>query len=219
MKQYETSGFYAGEKAKQAIQEAAIEGVKHWMRVTDILFDPKNSQTVWAGVEIDGAWVSHDGGDHWERIVDGLSNQDIHGFCLLESGHMFMACPVGYYVSENKGKSFALKKMRSGWQHTRSVCERQDRTGVMFITNGDFPPGRNGQLFRSRNFGKDWEDVGLPGPVESAVFWMAVHPSNPDLMFAAATLGQIYRSMDGGEVWMPLARRLPEIRDMAWLPD
>jgi hypothetical protein len=48
---------------------------------------------------------------------------------------------------------------------------------------------------------------------------MAVHPSNPDLMFAAATLGQIYRSMDGGEIWMPLQRRLPEIRDIAWLPN
>ncbi|MEE8444441.1 MAG: hypothetical protein V3S44_03775 [Alphaproteobacteria bacterium] len=39
------------------------------------------------------------------------------------------------------------------------------------------------------------------------------------LLYTAATLGQIYRSIDGGESWTGLARRLGEIRALAWLPD
>ena len=40
-----------------------------------------------------------------------------------------------------------------------------------------------------------------------------------DLIFSAATLGQVYRSTDGGETWTALKRRLGEIRALAWLPD
>jgi photosystem II stability/assembly factor-like uncharacterized protein len=39
------------------------------------------------------------------------------------------------------------------------------------------------------------------------------------LIFAAATLGQIYRSTDGGENWIALQRRLGEIRALLWVPD
>jgi photosystem II stability/assembly factor-like uncharacterized protein len=48
---------------------------------------------------------------------------------------------------------------------------------------------------------------------------MAVHPADANLIFVATNLGQIYRSKDGGENWTPFERRLPEIRDIAWLPD
>ena len=46
-----------------------------------------------------------------------------------------------------------------------------------------------------------------------------INPADSKLMYAAATLGQIYRSTDGGESWTALKRRLGEIRALAWLPD
>ena len=70
-----------------------------------------------------------------------------------------------------------------------------------------------------RNYGLDWEDVGLPGEVESSAYFLAANPADPNLIYCAATLGQIYRSVDGGESWTALKRRLSEIRAIAWLPD
>ena len=81
------------------------------------------------------------------------------------------------------------------------------------------PPGTAGRLFRSRNHGTDWHDAGLPGELESSAYFLAVNPADPKLIYAAATLGQIYRSIDGGESWTALKRRLGEIRALAWLPD
>jgi photosystem II stability/assembly factor-like uncharacterized protein len=112
-----------------------------------------------------------------------------------------------------------MRPIESQWQYTRSIVERPDKTGVMFMTNGNGPPGTAGRLFRSRNYGADWEDAGLPGEVESSAYFLATNPADPKLIYAAATLGQIYRSTDGGESWTALKRRLGEIRALAWLPD
>ena len=48
--------------------------------MTQIVFDFADSSFVWAGVEIDGAWRSIDGGARWEKSDQGLKTQDIHGF-------------------------------------------------------------------------------------------------------------------------------------------
>jgi photosystem II stability/assembly factor-like uncharacterized protein len=225
LKPYTTSGFYAGEKSGKTVEATPASNVKpssvkHWTRVTQILFDPQDSRLIWAGVEIDGAWRSRDGGDSWERISDGLETQDVHGFAYVAKGpgRLFMTSPAGIYVSENKGSSWRLDRLPSPWQYTRSIVARPDRSRVMFVTNGNGPPGSGGKLFRSREDGLDWEEVSLPGEVESSAYFLAVHPSDPMLIYLAATLGQIYRSTDGGESWTALKRRLGEIRAIAWLP-
>ena len=176
---------------------------------------------VWAGVEIDGAWRSLDGGLSWERHSDGMESQDIHGFAVVNNGArtLLATTNAGMHVSNDDGAHWKMRPIESDWQYTRSIVARPDTSGVMFMTNGNGPPGTAGRLFRSRNHGADWDDVGLPGEVESSVYFLAVNPADPDLAFAAATLGQLWRSDDGGESWTGLKRRLSEIRAVAWLPD
>jgi photosystem II stability/assembly factor-like uncharacterized protein len=220
MKPYALTGYYQGDKPFPE-DHAAAYGRKHWTRVTQIVFDPADSSRVWAGVEIDGAWRSNDGGEHWERSGDGLKTQDIHGFAVVHNGNrvLLATTDAGLHESRNDGASWAIRPIDSEWQYTRSIAERPDKTGVMFMTNGNGPPGTAGRLFRSRNYGVDWEDARLPGGVESSAYFLAVNPADAKLIYAAATLGQIYRSTDGGESWTGLRRRLGEIRALAWLPD
>ena len=90
---------------------------------------------------------------------------------------------------------------------------------MVFLTNGDGPPGSVGRLLRSRDFGASWENAGLPGEVQSTIYTLAVNEAEPNLIFAASSLGQIYRSQDGGENWQAVKRRLGEIRAIAWLPN
>lgn len=62
------------------------------------------------------------------------------------------------------------------------------------------------------------QQVALPGSIDSSMWSIAVNPADPNLMFASSSLGQIYRSFDGGESWTELKRRLGEIRHVMWLP-
>jgi photosystem II stability/assembly factor-like uncharacterized protein len=150
-----------------------------------------------------------------------MKTEDIHGFAVVHNGGRVLLATTnaGLHVSRDDGANWMMRPIDSEWQYTRSVLERPDGSGVMFMTNGDGPPGTAGRLFRSRNHGADWEDAGLPGEVESSAYFLAANRADPKLIYAAATLGQIYRSTDGGESWSALKRRLGEIRALAWLPD
>src|SRR5262249_14306787 len=54
-----------------------------WTRVTCIIADPDDAETVWAGVEIDGVRRSRDGGRTWEALGEGLSSRDIHALAIV----------------------------------------------------------------------------------------------------------------------------------------
>ncbi|MFM9966780.1 MAG: WD40/YVTN/BNR-like repeat-containing protein [Burkholderiales bacterium] len=195
--------------------------VKHWTRVTDILPDPDNPQQIWAGVEIDGVWRSVDGGEHWTRSSKGLITDDIHGLTLVRNGlrKLFAATNKGLHVSVNEGANWQFQRIDSPWQYSRDIVERADGSGVMFLTNGDGPPGTDGRLHRSRDFGATWERVALPAEIQSSVYFLATNPADANLIFVATNLGQLFRSTDGGETFIALKRRLGEIRCLLWLPD
>src|SRR5207244_1657806 len=52
-------------------------------RVTSLCVHPADSQTMWAGVEIDGVYRSRDAGQTWQAIGKGLSSQDIHALAFV----------------------------------------------------------------------------------------------------------------------------------------
>ncbi len=194
---------------------------RHWTRVTQIVFDPHDSNAVFAGVEIDGAWRSLDGGKTWKRISNGFKTEDIHGLAIVRNGSrlVFATSNRGLYATRNDGDSWEQIMLDSPWQYTRSIVQSSDESPVMFVTNGEGSPGVAGRVYRSEDYGKTWKDVKLPGEVESSVYFLAVHPTDPNLVFAAATLGQLYRSTDGGKNWTVIKRRINEIRALAWLPN
>jgi photosystem II stability/assembly factor-like uncharacterized protein len=190
-------------------------------RFTQIVFDPADPQLVWAGVELDSVWRSTDGGVSWHKTRKGMETEDIHGMAVGSDGNrrrVFAATDLGFYTSDDDGESWELRPIDSPSRYVRAVVPRADRRGVVFLTNGDGPPGSWGRLLRSRDSGNHWEQVVLPGSVDSSMWSVAAHPADPDLLFASSCLGQIYRSDDGGETWRGLARRLGEIRHVMWLP-
>jgi len=223
MSPYVTSGFYAGDNASDTTSKDRTNDVKHWTRVTQIAFDSENARVVLAGVEIDGLWRSTDGGRAWQRVRDGLITDDIHGFGIVHDASggrkIFATTNNGLHVSTDAGVSWTMEPIESQWQYVRSIVQRPDRAGPVFLTNGNGPPGTSGKLFRSRDYGTHWENVDLPVTLESSLYFMAANPADPNIMFAATNLGQLFRSLDGGESWSVLPRRLPEVRAMAWLPN
>ena len=108
MKPYTNVGF-------EGAVTARAEQVKHWTRVTQILFDPKDRSAVWAGVEIDGVWRSMDGGKHWERVMQGMANDDIHGLAVVHHGErtLFATTYLGLHTSRDGGTNWTPQPIDS----------------------------------------------------------------------------------------------------------
>jgi photosystem II stability/assembly factor-like uncharacterized protein len=220
MKPFVSTGFFEDPKSMAAKTKVKRPAAQHWTRVTHILFDTQDPLLVWAGVEIDGAWLSRDGGRTFARNAKGLVSDDVHGFAVSINGSrtVFAATNAGLHTSADDGENWTFQKIDSEWQYTRTVLNKPDQRDTMLLTNGNGAPGTKGRLFRSETAGRNWFDVRLPGQVESSVYFLAAHPADPNLIFAAATLGQLFRSDDGGKNWIALPQRLNEIRAIAWLP-
>jgi photosystem II stability/assembly factor-like uncharacterized protein len=190
-------------------------------RVTQILFDPQAPGQVWATVEINGVHRSRDGGETWQMLDKGLISGDVHGIAIVAGADggktIFVTTNKGLHRSEDDGESWQFQELESPWQYTRAVVARPDGA-VLFLTNGNGPPGSTGRLLRSRDGGRSWEDAGLPGPLNSTPWCVAVNHADPMLVIACTNLGQLYRSTDGGETWTKLRRELGEIRSMHWRP-
>ncbi len=189
-------------------------------RFTQILLDPADAQLGWAGVELGNVWRTTDGGMTWHNITKGLTSEDIHGLAVINDGkrQVFATTDNGVHISHDDGESWQVQTFDSPSPYTRAIVPRTGNDGVLFMTNGDGPPGSWGRLYRSSDLGQHWDRVALPGSVDSSMWSIAVNSADPKLMFASASLGQIYRSTDGGENWTVLKRRLGEIRHVIWLP-
>ena len=190
-------------------------------RVTQILFDPQDPNLVWASVEIDGVWRSTDGGRTFTKHVQGLITEDIHGLeVTYQDGQrwLFATTNRGLHTSLDGGLTWQSRPLEGRTPYTRSIAERADRRGVVFMTNGNGPPGSTGILLKSDDYGETWSDVGLPGETNSTPWCIAVHPSQPDLVYTCTNLGQLYKSEDGGASWKQLKRQFGEIRTLLLRP-
>ena len=189
-------------------------------RVTQILFDPVDAGTVWASVEIGAIYRSKDGGAAWERKEQGLVSGDVHGLAVMRLPNggkvVFAATNRGLHRSEDNGETWALQEIPAPWPYTRAIVPRADQSGVVFLTNGNGPPGNDGFLLRSRDYGKTWENARLPGPIESTVWCVATNAADPMLIFVCTNLGELFRSTDGGESFARMSHVFGELRALHW---
>jgi photosystem II stability/assembly factor-like uncharacterized protein len=189
-------------------------------RVTKILFDPQDHNLVWASLELGGVFRSEDAGLTWKKTSEGLISDDVHDVGVMHNGGrvLFATTNEGLHVSHDGGDNWNWQQFASKRPYTRTITPRADDAGVAFMTNGDGPPGSWGRLLRTRDYGKHWENAGLPGDLQSSAWLVAANRANPNLLFASSALGQYFRSDDGGESWEALPRRLTETRALAWVP-
>jgi photosystem II stability/assembly factor-like uncharacterized protein len=191
-------------------------------RVTQILFDPIDPQTLWLTVEIGGIYVSHDAGDTWQPRDVGLISADVHGIAILDKNDgqrlMYATTNQGLHHSTDGGLHWEFQEIDSPWQYTRAIVPRLDNTGVVFLTNGNGPPGNRGRLLISQDFGAHWQEVVLPGIVNSTVWTVATDPEQPMRLWACTNLGQVFVSHDGGWQWERLPQEFGEIRALHWRP-
>ena len=190
-------------------------------RVTQILFDPIDRNTVWAGVEIDAVYRSLDGGRSWDRFEEGLISADVHGVAVVRGPNgkvLFCTTNKGLHRSMDNGLTWQMQMLEDyPFQYGRAVQMSADNSHL-YLTNGNGPPGSTGRLLRSADAGETWVDVHLPEPLNSTPWCVAVNPADPKLIFCVTNLGQLFRSRDGGDTWVKLRREFGEVRSLHWRP-
>jgi photosystem II stability/assembly factor-like uncharacterized protein len=188
-------------------------------RVTTLLADPRNPQTMWAGVEIDGLQRTRDGGRTWHPVGKGLSSQDIHALAILPS-KLIATTNNDVNVSTDEGDTWTPLRLgeKLPLPYFRGLAQHAERPDILFLGNGDAPPGTTGLIARSLDGGVTWQPASMPARANSTIWNFAVHPSDPNLIYASSVSGQAYRSNDAGATWHKLAREFGEIRALAWTP-
>jgi len=192
-------------------------------RVTTLTADPADPATVWAGVEIDGLFRSRDRGQTWQPVGRGLSSRDIHalGIAPVNGGKRLIATTNNdVNLSTDDGETWqplGLPKVLP-WGYFRALAQPVGKPGVFLLGHGDAPPGTMGIVARSTDAGQTWRPAEMPGRANSTLWNFAVHPADPDLVYASSVSGQVYRSTDGGASYTKLAREFGEVRALAWTP-
>lgn len=191
-------------------------------RVTQILFDPITPTTVWAAVEIGAVYRSTDSGASWVMCDNGLISGDMHGVAVIpRPGRPTLVLATtnrGLHRSEDNGATWTFQPLDSPWQYLRAVQPRADDPRIIFLTNGNGPPGNTGRLLRSQDYGDTWAEVKLPGAFNSTPWCVATNPADPMRLYVCTNLGQLFESTDGGDTWQRLPHEFGEIRALAWRP-
>lgn len=192
-------------------------------RVTSVHFDPKDDDTIWITVEIDGVIRSTDRGKTWELIIRGLHDNDTHDLVFrdYDDGSRTILCSTedGVHRSTDNGASWEqLQIPEAKWDYFRSLKQPAENSDTVIASVGDKPSGEAGELLISRDFGESWEICALSDAANSTFWSIGTNAADTELLFVATIFGQIFKSTDGGASWQKARRELGEIRMITWAP-
>jgi photosystem II stability/assembly factor-like uncharacterized protein len=178
-------------------------GLKDSERISKILIDPKDGNTVyacapgklWSDSDDRGVYKTTDGGKSWTKILKGTNAST--------------GCSM---ISMSPGSS---KTLFAGMWDFR-------RKGWTFRSGGESPTAPSGSgFFMTTDGGATWTDLdeksakGLP-PKPWGRVAVTVAPSNPNVVYALieSTDSALFRSSDGGKTW----ERRDASQMMVWRP-
>src|SRR5216684_9380253 len=205
-------------------------------RVTSVAVNPKNKFEYYVGVASGGVWKTVNDGTTWTPVFDKEKSYSI-GWVTLDpndasvvwvgSGESNSQRSVGYgdgiYRSDDGGKNWQNLGLKKSEHIGRVVVDPRDSKVVYVAVEGPlWGPGGDRGLYKSTDRGKTWKAVLTIGE-NTGVGDVALDPSNPDIVYAAAyqrrrhvfTLidggpeSAIYKSTDAGATWNKMRAGLP----------
>jgi len=207
-------------------------------RVMSIAVNPKKTDEFYVGVASGGVWKTVNDGTTWTPVFDGEGSYSI-GWVTLDpndasvvwvgSGESNSQRSVSYgdgiYRSDDGGKNFQNLGLKKSEHIGRVAIDPRDSKVVYVAAEGPlWGPGGDRGLYKTADGGKNWKAV-LTISENTGVVDVAMDPSNPDILYAAAyqrrrhvyTLidggpeSAIYKSIDAGATWNKLKSGLPSV--------
>ena len=207
-------------------------------RVMSIAVNPKNKFEYYVGVASGGVWKTVNDGTTWTPVFDGEGSYSI-GWVALDpndssvvwvgtgesNSQRSVAYGDGIYRSVDGGKSWENLGLKKSEHIGRVVVDPRDSKVVYVAAEGPlWGAGGDRGLYKTTDGGKTWKAV-LTISENTGVVDVAMDPSNPDIVYAAAyqrrrhvfTLidggpeSAIYKSTDAGATWNKLKSGLPSV--------
>ena len=212
-------GGQSWEKADAALGQT--NEILMYNRVTCLRADPRDANTFWAGAEIGGVHQSRDGGKTWLALPGaGLSSEDIHDLMIVPGGEVIAATNNDINRSRDNGETWQRQNVRDQWGlgYCRGLAAKANDPRTLFLGNGNTVPGSTGAVRLSRDGGLTWQTATLSTPPNSTIWTFATDAADPELLYCASVLGNVYRSEDGGTAWAKCGHAFGEVRTLAWIP-
>ena len=207
-------------------------------RVMSIGVNPRRTDEYYVGVASGGVWKTVNDGTTWSPVFDGEGSYSI-GWVALDpndssvvwvgTGESNSQRSVGYgdgiYRSDDGGKNWKNLGLKKSEHIGRVVIDPRDSKVVYVAAEGPlWGPGGDRGLYKTTDGGKNWKAV-LTISENTGVADVALDPSNPDIVYAAAyqrrrhvfTLidggpeSAIYKSTDAGATWNKVSSGLPTV--------
>lgn len=211
------------------------------VRVLRMAADPSNPEEIYAAMEVGGIIRSLDGGETWDDMSGSLielSKQshlkskilsdsetegmmDLHALTISPArpGTVWIANRMGLFVSEDRGehwREFGIRRF-SDLAYGRDIMVSPHDPKVFYAALSKSSRGDAGSLCRSTDIGETWERVDHDIEIDSTVMSLTVSGDDPDRVYFAARLGQVFGTEDGGRTWepMPLPEGVVDLRAIA----
>ncbi|MBP6185215.1 MAG: hypothetical protein KA479_09765 [Saprospiraceae bacterium] len=190
-------------------------------RMISHAFEPGNSQVIWAGSASGGLWLSENGGDSWQPMTDQIPSTGIGAVAVnpLNPNSILIGTGEGYAIGNTIRPGLGVFKSNSrglNWSPTDFDYLQTDGVSAFKIvwsnldTNNVWLAATNG-IWKSSNAGQSWTLKKGDGSNQATAICddLVLHPTNPEILFAAIESDGVWKSTDGGENWLKLGGGLP----------
>ncbi|MEW6542903.1 MAG: hypothetical protein AB1411_04750 [Nitrospirota bacterium] len=179
---------------------------EHVSVVNQFLFDPRDSETVYAATTV-GVFRSTDGGRLWDERMAGM--KEVH---IVFSVAQDQARPHIFYAGTTGGTYRSLDGTTSWHKINNGLIppEILDASLALGVSKVVIDPGNpdtiyagsNNGLFKSTNRGDSWSRIGQSLP-DQYVSTVVVDPTSPLTLYVGGRAG-IFKSLDGGRTWQAM---------------
>lgn len=183
--------------------------------ITDLIYNPRNADEVFASTWGRGIYKSQDGGQTWRNSSFGLENLDVNAIEISPQNPLILFAGTyrgGVYKSANGGETWYRSDTGIQNEAITYAIEIDPRHGqrVYLATRGKSNNGGapwNGVVYKSEDGGQSWQavltNVGGSGQ-EDWAYDLSIYPRSTNIVYAATHEHGAYRSTNYGQTWQAI---------------
>jgi photosystem II stability/assembly factor-like uncharacterized protein len=206
-------------------------------RTVDIESVPGKPWILYAAIGPSGLWKSENAGTTWEPVFDHQNTVSIGDVAVAPSqpdtvwvgtgeatARNSVTIGDGIYKSTDGGKTWTHQGLTET-RHISRILIHPENPDIIYVAAAGhlWGPNQERGVYRTTDGGNRWQKVLYSNP-NTGIADMAIDPSNPDILYAAAWEYQrfpyyfysggpqsgIYKTTDGGSTWKKLVNDLPQ---------
>ncbi len=173
-------------------------------RFSRVKFHPTNSNIIYALTFGDGIHRTLDGGHTWETITGKIPENRINEILVDPND------PDAVYVGTTYEGIWKSEDLGNNWKYVNPpLANKYNRIGDMAISSDGAIFAASDGLYKSTDQGNTWTIIKQePNRCGFSIDKLAIHPSNPNVIFVGGDCGRLLKTEDGGRTWEDLTDKI-----------